>query len=242
MATWQDNPGLLQSGQPLFGSGTSGLLGYTPKSIPHYAGPRSLPAFGASTATTSSTASPAGSLAMPDVDGYKYAYIPWQWSPENSRYEQLAFNVWDQTQYPYFPYMPTGGQVIRDGNRANRILVGFRLVPENTDGDSTITTTTDTTTDTTADTTTDTTTTAPVQNAYALYVDKNPDLVAAYAAYLDEQDPSIVDSWEKYGVQFGVGGMQNYPGVAMAKEQFGHSHWEKYGKYEDRQWYPGRRS
>jgi len=242
MATWQDNPGLLQSGQPLFGSGTSGLLGYTPKSIPHYIGPSALPDFSRtadSVATSTSTTNP---LSMPDVDGYKYAYVPWEWNQDNNRYDQLSFNVWDQTKYPYFPYMPTGGQVIRDGNRANRILVGFRLVPENTEGDSTITTTTDTTTDTTADTTTDTTTTAPAQNAYAFYVDKNPDLVAAYAAYLDEQDPSIVDSWEKYGVQFGVGGMQNYPGVAMAKEQFGHSHWEKYGKYEDRQWYPGRRS
>jgi len=45
MATWQDNPGLLQSGQPLFGSSTSGLLGYSPKSIPHYIGPKVLPDF-----------------------------------------------------------------------------------------------------------------------------------------------------------------------------------------------------
>ena len=244
MATWQNNPGLLQSGQPLFGSGTSGLLGYTPKSIPHYIGPKALPDFSKvadsiSTPTSTSTTSP---LAMPDVEGYKYAYVPWQWNQDGNRYDQLSFNVWDQTQYPYFPYMPTGGQVIRDGNRQDRILVGFRLVPDGTEGDTTISTTTTTTTPNTKTTPNDytTTTTAPAQNPYATYVDENPDLSAAYNQYLSEQDSRIVDSWEIHGMQHGVGGMQNYPGVPMAKEQFGHAHWAEYGQYEDRDRYPGK--
>ena len=104
MATWQDNPGLLQSGQPLFGSGSSGLLGYSPKSIPHYIGPSALPDFSRtadSVATSTSTTNP---LSMPDVDGYKYAYVPWQWNQDNNAYEELAFNVWDQSQYPYLSH------------------------------------------------------------------------------------------------------------------------------------------
>ena len=66
-------------------------------------------------------------LPMPDVEGYKYAYRPYEWHPENQRYEELAYNEFDIDKYPYYPYLPTGG---RAEDRNSRILVGLRLVPE----------------------------------------------------------------------------------------------------------------
>ena len=64
---------------------------------------------------------------MPDVEGYKYAYRPYEWHPENNQYEELAYNEFDIDKYPYYPYLPTGG---RAEDRNSRILVGLRLVPE----------------------------------------------------------------------------------------------------------------
>ena len=72
-------------------------------------------------------------LPMPDVEGYsyvegyKYAYRPYEWHPENQQYEELAYNEFDIDKYPYYPYLPTGG---RAEDRNSRILVGLRLVPE----------------------------------------------------------------------------------------------------------------
>jgi len=66
-------------------------------------------------------------LPMPDVEGYKYAYRPYEWHPENNQYEELAYNEFDIDKYPYYPYLPTGG---RAEDRNSRILVGLRLVPE----------------------------------------------------------------------------------------------------------------
>ena len=66
-------------------------------------------------------------LPMPDVEGYKYAYRPYEWHPENNQYEELAYNEFDIDKYPYYPYLPTGGQA---EDRNGRILVGLRLVPE----------------------------------------------------------------------------------------------------------------
>ena len=66
-------------------------------------------------------------LPMPDVEGYKYAYRPYEWSQENQAYEELAYNEFDIDKYPYYPYLPTGG---RAQERNNRILVGLRLVPD----------------------------------------------------------------------------------------------------------------
>jgi hypothetical protein len=77
-------------------------------------------------AGTTQTTYSAG-VPMPDVEGYKYAYRPYQWSEENQRYEELAYNEFDQSKYPYYPYMPTGG---RAPDRNDRILVGVRLVPK----------------------------------------------------------------------------------------------------------------
>jgi len=68
---------------------------------------------------------PLSGLPMPDVEGYKYAYRPYEWSRENQAYEELAYNEFDINKYPYYPYLPTGG---RAGD-ADRILAGVRLVP-----------------------------------------------------------------------------------------------------------------
>ena len=75
------------------------------------------------TATTSRVTS---GIPMPDVEGYKYAYRPYEWSRENQAYEELAYNEFDINKYPYYPYLPTGGKA----GDADRILAGVRLVPE----------------------------------------------------------------------------------------------------------------
>ena len=75
------------------------------------------------TATTSRVTS---GVPMPDVEGYKYAYRPYEWSPEADAYEELAYHEYDIDKYPYYPYLPTGG---RAGD-ADRILAGVRLVPK----------------------------------------------------------------------------------------------------------------
>ena len=77
-------------------------------------------------AGTTQTTYSAG-VPMPDVEGYKYAYRPYQWNQDNQRYEELAYNEFDQSKYPYYPYMPTGGKA---PDRNDRILVGVRLVPK----------------------------------------------------------------------------------------------------------------
>ena len=63
---------------------------------------------------------------MPDVEGYKYAYRPWQWNSDNNAYEELAYDEYDINKYPYYPYVPTGG---RAPDKNERILAGVRLVP-----------------------------------------------------------------------------------------------------------------
>ena len=65
-------------------------------------------------------------LPMPDVEGYKYAYRPWQWNSDNNAYEELAYDEYDINKYPYYPYVPTGG---RAPDKNERILAGVRLVP-----------------------------------------------------------------------------------------------------------------
>ena len=66
-------------------------------------------------------------LPMPDVEGYKYAYRPWQWNQDNNAYEELSYNEYDIDKYPYYPYVPTGG---RAPDKNERILAGVRLVPK----------------------------------------------------------------------------------------------------------------
>jgi len=66
-------------------------------------------------------------LPMPDVEGYKYVYNAYQWSPENQVYEPIAAKYHNIDEYPYYPYMPLGGEA---PNRNGRILVGTSLVPD----------------------------------------------------------------------------------------------------------------
>jgi hypothetical protein len=77
-------------------------------------------------AGTTETTFSAG-VPMPEVKGYKYAYRPYEWDQGSQSYSELAYNEYDQSKYPYYPYMPSGG---RAPDKNDRILVGVRLVPE----------------------------------------------------------------------------------------------------------------
>ena len=66
-------------------------------------------------------------LPMPDVEGYKYVYNAYQWNQDNNAYEPIAAKYHNIDEYPYYPYMPQGGEA---PNRNGRILVGTSLVPD----------------------------------------------------------------------------------------------------------------
>ena len=66
-------------------------------------------------------------LPMPDVEGYKYVYNAYQWNQDNQAYEPIAAKYHDIDEYPYYPYMPLGGEA---PNRNGRILVGTSIVPD----------------------------------------------------------------------------------------------------------------
>ena len=66
-------------------------------------------------------------LPMPDVEGYKYVYNAYQWNRDNQAYEPIAAKYHNIDEYPYYPYMPLGGEA---PNRNGRILVGTSLVPD----------------------------------------------------------------------------------------------------------------
>ena len=66
-------------------------------------------------------------LPMPDVEGYKYVYNAYQWNQDNNAYEPIAAKYHNIDEYPYYPYMPYGGEA---PNRNGRILVGTSLVPD----------------------------------------------------------------------------------------------------------------
>ena len=163
-------------------------------------------------------------LPQPDVEGYKYEYPVYEWGGnENPSYSYAGHTTADISEYPYYPYMPYGGEAARSRN--DRILVGQRLVP-GTGGSSG---------SSTSGSSTSTSGTTPAVNTWESYVTRNQDLEDAYSAYLSVQDSSITDEWELYGIQYGVGGMnENYPGTPMSKEQFGHAHWLRYGRDEGR--------
>ena len=66
-------------------------------------------------------------LPMPDVEGYKYVYNAYQWNQDNQAYEPIAAKYHNIDEYPYYPYMPQGGEA---PNRNGRILVGTSIVPD----------------------------------------------------------------------------------------------------------------
>ena len=80
--------------------------------------------------THPSTTSPIGAsgLPQPDVEGYKYEYPIYAWGGnDDPRYSYVGSNTADIDEYPYYPYMPEGGEAARSRN--SRILIGHRLVP-----------------------------------------------------------------------------------------------------------------
>ena len=66
-------------------------------------------------------------LPMPDVEGYKYVYNAYDWNRDNNAYEPIAAKYHNIDEYPYYPYMPLGGEA---PNRNGRILVGTSIVPD----------------------------------------------------------------------------------------------------------------
>ena len=68
-------------------------------------------------------------LPQPDVEGYKYEYPVYEWGGnETPQYNYAGHTTADIDEYPYYPYMPYGGEAARSRN--DRILVGQRLIPK----------------------------------------------------------------------------------------------------------------
>ena len=194
-------------------------------------------------ATVTETCYSAG-LPQPDVEGYKYEYPVYEWGGVTQpEYTYAGHTTADISEYPYYPYMPDGGEAIRSRN--DRILVGQRLVPGTTSSssasaNSNMAESSDYVKNYAIDSSNNggrqyITNFPSTGNTYEDYVTRYPDLDAAYTDYLNTQDSSVVDFWEEPGVRHGVGGMSaNYPGTAMSKAQFGHAHWLNNGKTEGR--------
>ena len=67
-------------------------------------------------------------LPQPEVEGYKYEYPVYQWGGhEDPNYTYAGHTTADIGEYPYYPYMPYGGEAARSRN--DRILIGQRLIP-----------------------------------------------------------------------------------------------------------------
>jgi len=71
---------------------------------------------------------------------------------------------------------------------------------------------------------------------FAQYVQDNPDLRQAYLNYVKEENPELIDSWEVHGREMGISdlGAPHYSGSTMVSDQWGETHWNKYGKDEHR--------
>ena len=79
-------------------------------------------------ADITSTSTISGGLPQPDVEGYKYEYPVFEWGGnEMPEYAYAGHTTADIGEYPYYPYMPYGGEAARSRN--DRILVGQRLIP-----------------------------------------------------------------------------------------------------------------
>ena len=179
---------------------------------------------------------------------------------QQPEYSYAGHTTADISEYPYYPYMPYGGEAIRSRN--DRVLIGQRLVPgtsssSSSSANATMAQSPAYTPNYAIDNSNMATSTGYIKNyaidssnnggrqyitnfpstgnTYEDYVTRYPDLDAAYTNYLNTQDSSVVDFWEEPGVRHGVGGMSaNYPGIAMSKAQFGHTHWLNNGKTEGR--------
>ena len=80
-------------------------------------------------ADITSTSTISGGLPQPDVEGYKYEYPVFEWGgTDMPEYTYAGHTTADIGEYPYYPYMPYGGEAARSRN--DRILIGQRLVPK----------------------------------------------------------------------------------------------------------------
>ena len=117
MAHRTPTTGLLSGGDsPLFqgAAGAAGLLGYNP--------------------ITPTKTVDRGSVDVPiDLTMFeganKYEYPVFEWGgTQQPEYTYAGHTTADIDEYPYYPYMPYGGEAARSRN--DRILVGQRLIPK----------------------------------------------------------------------------------------------------------------
>ena len=77
-----------------------------------------------------STESPGGpetigaGLPMPDVEGYKYVYPKWTYSPRDGLWVDTGTYEEDRDAYDYYPYFPEGR------TSTSPMLVGVKLIKE----------------------------------------------------------------------------------------------------------------
>ena len=62
-------------------------------------------------------------LPMPDVEGYKYVYPRYTYSPHDGMWERSGYRE-DRDDYDYYPYFPEGI------SSTSPILVGVKLIKE----------------------------------------------------------------------------------------------------------------
>ena len=63
-------------------------------------------------------------LPMPDVEGYKYVYPKWTYSPHDGIWMDSGFYEEDRDAYDYYPYFPEGR------TSTSPMLVGVKLIKE----------------------------------------------------------------------------------------------------------------
>lgn len=106
-------PGLLELG------GFTGKFGHTPDRAPRWSTDF------VSTASGPTTGSPSSGLPMPSVEGYKYVYPKYTYSPRDGAWTDTGSYEEDMTAYDYYPYYPEGMP-----SASSPILVGVKLIKE----------------------------------------------------------------------------------------------------------------
>jgi hypothetical protein len=106
-------PGLLEL------SGLTGKYGFVPDKAPAWNKDFT------STASGPTTGSLSSGLPMPSVEGYKYVYPRYSYSPRDGRWMDTGSYEEDMTAYDYYPYYPEGMP-----SASSPILVGVKLIKE----------------------------------------------------------------------------------------------------------------
>ena len=107
-------------------SGLPGFLSYTGSTGITGSTPDKLPAWSTdfiSTATYGDSGTTGAGLPMPDVEGYKYVYPRYTYSPHDGGWERSGYSE-DRDTYDYYPYWPEGI------TSSAPILVGVELLKE----------------------------------------------------------------------------------------------------------------